>query len=71
MNRFYLDTAVFDPDSLQLLIKKMGEDRLMFGTDYPFPLGEQEMGKLIKTADLSDLAKQKLLAGNAEKFFNI
>ncbi|NQY34248.1 MAG: amidohydrolase [Alteromonadaceae bacterium] len=71
LNRFYLDTAVFDPDSLQLLIKKMGEDRLMFGTDYPFPLGEQEMGKLIKTADLSDLAKQKLLAGNAEKFFNI
>ena len=71
LDRFYLDTAVFDPDSLALLIKKMGEDRLMFGTDYPFPLGEQEMGKLIKTADLSDVTKQKLLAGNAERFFNI
>ena len=52
--------------------KKMGVDRLMFGTDYPFPLGEQEMGQLIKTSSsLSDINKQKLLAGNAEAFFGI
>lgn len=72
LNRFYLDTAVFDHDSLELLTRKMGEDRLMFGTDYPFPLGEQEMGKLIKTSPcLNDGQKQKLLATNAEQFFGI
>ena len=72
LDRFYLDTAVFDHDSLELLTRKMGEDRLMFGTDYPFPLGEQEMGKLIKTSPyLDDSQKQKLLASNAESFFGI
>jgi len=72
LDRFYLDTAVFDHDSLELLVKKMGTDRLMFGTDYPFPLGEQQMGHLIKTAPtLSDADKQKLLASNAESFFNL
>jgi aminocarboxymuconate-semialdehyde decarboxylase len=72
LNRFYLDTAVFDHDALQLLVSKMGEDKLMFGTDYPFPLGEQQMGQLIKTAPtLDDKAKQKLLASNAERFFSI
>lgn len=71
LNRFYLDTAVFDHDSLDLLVKKMGTDRLMFGTDYPFPLGEQEMGQLIKTSILTDTDKQKLLANNAEAFFSI
>lgn len=72
LDRFYLDTAVFDHDSLELLVKKMGCDRLMFGTDYPFPLGEQKMGHLIKTAPtLSDENKQKLLADNAESFFNL
>jgi len=72
LNRFYLDTAVFDHDSLDLLVKKMGAERLMFGTDYPFPLGEQEMGQLIKTSSsLSDVNKQKLLANNAEAFFGI
>ncbi len=72
LNRFYLDTAVFDPDALQLLVKKMGDTRLMFGTDYPFPLGEQQMGELIKTTPgLSDTTRQNLLAGNAQRFFNI
>ena len=72
LQRFFLDTAVFDHDSLDLLVKKMGVDRLMFGTDYPFPLGEQQMGQLIKTAPtLTDINKQKLLASTAEQFFKI
>lgn len=71
LNRFYLDSAVFDHDSLDLLVKKMGEKRLMFGSDYPFPLGEQQMGQLIKTAQMPEKTKKKLLAGNAERFFNL
>lgn len=72
LNRFYLDSAVFDHDSLELLVKKMGTERLMFGTDYPFPLGEQEMGKLIKTAPyLNQEQQHKLLASNAGRFFNL
>lgn len=72
LNRFFLDSAVFDHDSLELLVKKMGVDRLMFGTDYPFPLGEQQMGELIKTAPfLNEKNQQMILAGNADRFFNL
>lgn len=72
LDRFYLDTAVFDHDALDLLVKKMTTDKLMFGTDYPFPLGEQQMGQLIKTApSLTDHEKQQLLANNAEQFFKL
>lgn len=72
LDRFYLDTAVFDHDALTLLVKKMTTDKLMFGTDYPFPLGEQQMGQLIKTApDLSKQQKQQLLADNARQFFSL
>ncbi len=72
LNRFFLDTAVFDHDALNLLVSKMGPDRLMFGTDYPFPLGEQQMGQLIKSADdLCAETQQKLLADNAEQFFTL
>lgn len=72
LNRFYLDTAVFDHDALDLLVKKMGPERLMFGTDYPFPLGEQQMGQLIKSAsELDQQTKQKLLSSNAEQFFSL
>lgn len=72
LDRFYLDSAVFDHDSLELLVKKMGTEKLMFGTDYPFPLGEQEMGQLIKTASfLNQPEQQQLLANNAIRFFNL
>jgi len=72
LDRFYLDTAVFDHDALELLVKKMTCEKLMFGTDYPFPLGEQKMGQLIKTApNLNQQEKQLLLANNAESFFNL
>ncbi len=72
LNRFFLDSAVFDQGSLRLLVEKMGEDRVVFGTDYPFPLGEQKMGSLVRDASvISEQARQKILAGNASKFFNI
>ena len=72
LDRFYLDTAVFDHDSLDLLVKKMTTKKLMFGTDYPFPLGEQKMGQLIKTSStLTPMEQQQLLASNAEQFFNL
>ncbi|MDN3653335.1 amidohydrolase family protein [Thalassotalea ponticola] len=72
LDRFYLDSAVFDHDALDLLVKKMGTDRLMFGSDYPFPLGEQRMGQLVKTAvNLNEQQKQQILATNAEQFFQI
>jgi aminocarboxymuconate-semialdehyde decarboxylase len=42
----------------------------MLGSDYPFPLGEQEPGKLIEESkSLSDLDKSKLLGLNAMEFF--
>ncbi|MEW6989897.1 amidohydrolase family protein [Colwelliaceae bacterium 6441] len=72
LDRFYLDTAVFDHDALDLLVKKMTTSKLMFGTDYPFPLGEQQMGQLIKTSTtLTQAEQQQLLANNAEQFFNL
>merc|ERR1719396_49626 len=50
MGRFYVDSAVFDANVLRLLVDTVGADRILLGSDYPFPLGEQEMGNLIKTA---------------------
>jgi aminocarboxymuconate-semialdehyde decarboxylase len=50
----------------------MGEDRVMLGSDYPFPLGEEVVGNLIRTAPgFSDAARSKLLGGNAQQFLGI
>lgn len=69
--RLYTDGAVFNNDALKMLVKVMGEDRVMLGSDYPFPLGEQSIGTLIADSDLSSVAKEKLFYKNAQHFFNL
>jgi aminocarboxymuconate-semialdehyde decarboxylase len=70
--RFHVDTAVFDPDALQLLVRKMGVDRVMLGSDSPFPLGEQRIGSLVREAPfLSAADRASMLRGNAQAFFGL
>ena len=72
VDRFYVDAAVFSADALGLLIKTMGEDRVMLGSDYPFPLGEQQVGALIRgDRTLTARVRGKLLQTNAAAFFGL
>ncbi len=70
--RFHVDSAVFDPGALKLLIDVMGFDRVMLGSDYPFPLGEQRIGQLIRdTSSFTGAQRQRLLHDNAVAFFGL
>ena len=65
LKRFYLDTLVHDPYMLDYLIQLFGAERLALGTDYPFPLGELEPGRLIESASYDNEVKEQLLSGTA------
>lgn len=66
VNRFYVDSAVFNDGALKLLTDVMGDERVMYGSDYPFPLGEQSMGSLVRgSTDLNQIQKNKILGQNA------
>lgn len=66
LDRFYVDSAVFDERALGLLLDVMSADRVMLGSDYPFPLGEQKVGALVRNAgNIDDDARAKILGGNA------
>ncbi len=72
VDRFYVDSAVFDPGALDLLVNVMSEDRVMLGSDYPFPLGEQKIGDLVKEQPtFNEATRAKILGENALKFFAI
>lgn len=72
LGKFYLDSLVHDPVMLKYLIDLVGEDRIALGSDYPFPLGEDEPGKLIASMDgLSDKTKQRLLSETASEWLGI
>lgn len=71
LDRIYLDTLVHDPAMLRFLIAQLGVKRLALGTDYPFPLGELEPGKLIESLELSAEDQERMLSGTALEWLGL
>ena len=66
-----MDSLVHDADTLDFLLNKIGSNRIALGTDYPFPLGELEPGKLIESMSLSSEQRDKLLFRNALEWLGL
>jgi aminocarboxymuconate-semialdehyde decarboxylase len=72
LGKFYLDSLVNDADALRSLIRLVGAGRVALGSDYPFPLGEAEPGRLIESlTDLPPTAREQLLSGAALEFLGM
>ncbi len=71
LDRFYVDSAVFDSQALKFLVETMGARRVMLGSDYPFPLGEHRVGQLIRSSELPRTAQSCLLGENAMEFIGL
>ena len=71
LGRFWVDSLVHDAETLDFLLDKIGPDRIALGTDYPFPLGELEPGKLIESMSLSSEQRDKLLFRNALEWLGL
>jgi aminocarboxymuconate-semialdehyde decarboxylase len=70
--RFYVDSVVFDERALRLLVDTVGVDRVLVGSDYPYPLGERPAGGVVRSAGfLDEAARDKILDGNARTFLGL
>lgn len=65
LKRIYFDSCVHDDAALNYLIDTCGADRIMLGTDYPFPLGEQEPGSHLRRLPLDDQQRERIYSGTA------
>lgn len=54
LDRFFVDTVVFDERALRLLADTHGTDRLLVGSDYPYPFGERPAGAVVSRAGFLD-----------------
>ncbi|ETW97820.1 MAG: hypothetical protein ETSY2_43855, partial [Candidatus Entotheonella gemina] len=50
VRRFYYDTILYDAQPLGYLKSLVGTDRMLLGTDYPFPVVENDPVGLLETA---------------------
>lgn len=72
IGRFHVDSVVFDERALRLLVDTVGADRVMVGSDYPYPLGERPAGAVVHKSDfLSPADRAAIGRGNAEHFLGL
>jgi aminocarboxymuconate-semialdehyde decarboxylase len=71
LKRLYFDSCVHDPQALRYLLDVTGVERVMLGTDYPFPLGEQVPGSGIEALDLDEVDRARLFHGTALEWLGL
>ena len=71
LKNLYFDTLVYDVDTLQYLKSKVGADRLMLGSDYPYTLGDWLGVEKILALQCPQAEKDALLEGNARRLLRL
>jgi aminocarboxymuconate-semialdehyde decarboxylase len=71
VGEFWVDSITHDPKMLQYVLDLQGSKRVMLGSDYPFPLGDLEIGAFIEEMDLPENTVQDIFANAALEWLNI
>lgn len=72
VGRFWVDSITHDPMALRYLVEMFGSNRVAYGTDYPFPLGDLEHGRMIEEMrEFSEETKKTLFANTALEFLGL
>ncbi len=67
----YTDTILHDVRVLKFVVEMLGTERLMMGSDMPFPIGDLEPLKIVGDAGLSAAQVASINGGMAQKLFRI
>ena len=71
LSRFWYDTILHSPAALAYLRDLVGSDRLLLGTDYPFPVDDQAPLQLLEDAGCSPDQIAQISGGNASALFKL
>jgi aminocarboxymuconate-semialdehyde decarboxylase len=67
----YTDSILHDPRVLRFVVEMMGAERVMMGSDMPFPIGDEEPTKIIAAAGLEPDQVASITGGLAAKLFRL
>src|SRR5450755_764063 len=71
LSLLYTDTILHDARVLKFVIEMIGSERLMMGSDMPFPIGDTEPLRIVANAGLSKTQTEEINGGLAARLFKI
>jgi aminocarboxymuconate-semialdehyde decarboxylase len=69
--RLYFDTVLFDPLALRFLCDVAGAEKVMLGSDHPFPIGDPNPTRVVEQTTLTPEERKAILGTTAARLFHI
>jgi aminocarboxymuconate-semialdehyde decarboxylase len=66
VGRFMYDTILHSAPVLEFMIAQAGADHVLLGSDYPYDMGMMDCVKHVRSLEISDADKTKILGSRAE-----
>lgn len=71
LRRFYFDTITHASVPLEFLVKQVGADRVVLGTDIPFDMADVRFGTYFGELEIHQPALDAIKGGNAVRLFDL
>ncbi len=71
LGKFWTDCITHDIDALKYILNMQGSNRVCLGSDYPFPLGDLEIGKFITDSDLDQKTVEDIFCNATLEWLNL
>lgn len=69
--RLYFDTVLFEARALRFLCDVAGAEKVLLGSDHPFPIGDAEPLKVVDETPLSAAERRSIVGDTAAHLFHI
>ena len=67
----YFDSVLFEAEALKCLAALAGPERIMLGSDYPFPIGDPDPCGIVHRCGFAEPAANAILGDTAQEIFKI
>lgn len=71
LGKFWVDCITHDPRMLKYVLEVQGSNRVTLGSDYPFPLGDLEIGKFVTEAGLEKPVVDDIFCNSTLEWLNL
>jgi aminocarboxymuconate-semialdehyde decarboxylase len=69
--RLYFDTVLFETRALRYLCDLAGADKIVLGSDHPFPIGDDEPLKILDASAFNAAERTAILGATARRIFRL
>ena len=71
LGKFWVDSITHDPKLLNYILEHQGSKRISLGSDYPFPLGDLEIGAYVEKMELPDDIVEDIFCNSTLEWLNL